>query len=82
MTDEGGGDAKLLAVPIKQECAVYDHIESVDQMSKTQLNQIAHFFQHYKDLDSGKWVQLDGWAGAEEAKAEIVRGVERYNNSK
>ncbi|MCB1650381.1 MAG: inorganic diphosphatase, partial [Pseudomonadales bacterium] len=60
----------------------YDHIESFEQMSKAQLNQIAHFFQHYKDLDTGKWVRLDGWADAEEAKAEIVRGVERYNNSK
>jgi inorganic pyrophosphatase len=82
MADEGGGDAKLLAVPIKQECALYDHIESFEQMSKAQLNQIAHFFQHYKDLDTGKWVRLDGWADAEEAKAEIVRGVERYNDSK
>ena len=78
MTDERGGDAKLLAVPIKQECALYDHIESVEQMSKAQLNQIAHFFQHYKDLDSGKWVQLDGWGDVDEAKAEIVRCVERY----
>ena len=82
MTDEGGGDAKLLAVPVKQECALYDHIESFEQMSKAQLNQIAHFFQHYKDLDTGKWVRLDGWADAEEAKAEIRRGVERYNDSK
>lgn len=82
MTDEGGGDAKLLAVPVKQECALYDHIESFEQMSKAQLNQIAHFFQHYKDLDTGKWVRLDGWADAEEAKAKIRRGVERYNDSK
>ena len=80
MTDEGGGDAKLLAVPVKQECALYDHIESVEQMAKAQLNQIAHFFQHYKDLDTGKWVELHGWDGLEEAKAEILRSVERYNN--
>jgi inorganic pyrophosphatase len=80
MTDEGGGDAKLLAVPIKKECALYDHIESVEQMSKAQLNQIAHFFQHYKDLDDGKWVRLDGWGGVEEAKAEIMLSVERHAN--
>jgi inorganic pyrophosphatase len=80
MTDEGGGDAKLLAVPIKKECALYDQIESVEQMPKAQLNQIAHFFQHYKDLDSGKWVRLDGWGSVEEAKAEILLSVERYNN--
>ncbi len=80
MVDEGGGDAKLLAVPIKKECALYDHIESVEQMSKAQLNQIAHFFQHYKDLDDGKWVRLDGWGGVEEAKAEIMLSVERHAN--
>ena len=80
MTDESGGDAKILAVPIKQECALYDHIESVEHVSKTQLAQMAHFFQHYKDLDSGKWVRIDGWSDADEAKAEILRCVERYAN--
>ncbi|MCK7501237.1 MAG: inorganic diphosphatase [Comamonadaceae bacterium] len=60
-------------MPIKKECALYDHIESVEQMSKAQLNQIAHFFQHYKDLDNGKWVQLDGWGGADEARTEIFK---------
>ena len=78
MTDESGGDAKILAVPIKQECALYDHIESVEHVSKTQLAQMAHFFQHYKDLDSGKWVRIDGWGDADEAKAEILRWVEHY----
>ncbi|MBK7984418.1 MAG: inorganic diphosphatase [Candidatus Competibacteraceae bacterium] len=80
MTDESGGDAKILAVPIKQECALYDHIESVEHVSKTQLAQMAHFFQHYKDLDSGKWVRIDGWGDADEAKAEILRCVEHYAN--
>ncbi|CDI00908.1 Inorganic pyrophosphatase [Candidatus Competibacter denitrificans Run_A_D11] len=80
MTDEDGGDPKLLAVPIKTECALYDQIDSVDQMPKSQLNQIAHFFEHYKDLDSGKWVRIDGWGSAEEAKAEILQCVERYND--
>lgn len=79
MTDEKGGDAKVLAVPIKQECSLYDHIESVEQMSKTQLSQIAHFFQHYKDLDAGKWARIDGWGNAEEARGEVLRSVERYN---
>jgi len=82
MTDESGGDAKVLAVPIKKECALYDHIESHKDMSQMLLNQIAHFFQHYKDLDSGKWVQIDGWGDVAEAKAEILQSVERCNNSK
>jgi inorganic pyrophosphatase len=81
MTDESGGDAKILAVPIKKECAQFDDIESYEQMSKTLLGRIAHFFQHYKDLDSGKWVKIDGWDGPEEAKAEVMRSVERYKES-
>ncbi len=81
MIDEKGGDAKVLAVPIKKECALYDQIESVEQMPKAQLGQIAHFFQHYKDLDSGKWVQIDGWGGLEEARAEILGSVKRYEDT-
>jgi inorganic pyrophosphatase len=81
MTDESGGDAKILAVPIKKECTQFDDIESYEQMSKTLLGRIAHFFQHYKDLDSGKWVKIDGWDGPEEAKAEVMRSVERYKES-
>ncbi|MDQ5911689.1 MAG: inorganic pyrophosphatase [Pseudomonadota bacterium] len=79
MTDESGGDAKILAVPIKKECTQFDDIESYEQMSKTLLARIAHFFQHYKDLDSGKWVQIDGWGSVQEAKEEVVRSVDRYN---
>ena len=79
MTDEKGGDAKLVAVPVKKECATYDRVESIDDLPKSLLNQIAHFFEHYKDLESGKWVRIDGWAGLEEAKAEIMSSVERYN---
>ena len=41
----------------------------------------AHFFEHYKDLDTGKWVKIDGWAGIDEAKAEILASVERFNNA-
>lgn len=81
MTDESGGDAKILAVPIKKECALYDHIESHKDMSQALLNQIAHFFQHYKDLDSGKWVRIDGWGDVTEAKTEILQSVERCNKS-
>jgi inorganic pyrophosphatase len=81
MVDEKGGDAKVLAVPIKKECSQYDDIDSYEQMSKTLLARIAHFFQHYKDLDSGKWVQIEGWGGPAEAKNEIVQSVARYNRS-
>ena len=51
-------------------------------MPKAQLNQIAHFFQHYKDLDTGKWVRLDGWGSLEEAKAEVLKSVDLYNQER
>jgi len=50
-------------------------------MSKTLLARIAHFFEHYKDLDSGKWVKIEGWGSPDEARAEIMDSVERYNKS-
>jgi inorganic pyrophosphatase len=46
------------------------------------LERIGHFFEHYKDLEKGKWVKVEGWVGADEAKAEIVAGIERYQASK
>ena len=51
-------------------------------MSKTLLARVIHFFQHYKDLDTGKWAQVDGWSGVAEAKEEVRRGVERYKELK
>lgn len=82
MTDEAGSDAKILAVPIDSLSREYRHINSVRQMPETLLDSIAHFFQHYKDLESGKWVKIEGWLGAEEAKNEIMTSIERFNNAK
>ena len=81
MTDEAGEDAKILAVPIDKLSRLYRGINTVRDMDEPLLDSIAHFFQHYKDLESGKWVKLDGWLGVEEAKKEIMVSVERYNNS-
>jgi inorganic pyrophosphatase len=78
MSDEKGGDAKLIAVPIKKQCALYDKVETLDDVPKALLDQIAHFFEHYKDLEPGKWVKLDGWGGMDEAVTEIKESVERY----
>ncbi len=66
MTDEAGGDAKLLAVPVEKVCG---------------LEMISHFFEHYKDLDKGKWVKIEGWEGIDEAHKEIMDGVARYNEA-
>jgi inorganic pyrophosphatase len=79
MQDEAGEDAKLLAVPVDKLTGLYRDMESPRDLPESILNQISHFFEHYKDLEAGKWVKVQGWVGSEEAKAEIVSGVERYN---
>lgn len=78
MTDESGEDAKLLAVPIDKLCALYRQIASPRDLPEMVLSQISHFFEHYKDLEPNKWVKVEGWLGVEEAKAEILSGVESY----
>jgi inorganic pyrophosphatase len=79
MSDEAGADEKLLVVPAAKIFAGYRHIENLAQVSGHWLARIGHFFEHYKDLEEGKWVKLDGWSGADDARAEIRAGVERYN---
>ena len=78
MTDEAGGDAKLLAVPIDKILPIYKHWQKPEDLNELRLRQIQHFFEHYKDLEKGKWVKIDGWYGPEEAKAEILSGVAAY----
>lgn len=81
MEDEAGEDAKLLAVPIDKLCNIYRAIESPRDLPEQTLAQISHFFQHYKDLEVGKWVKVQGWVGVEEAKVEILAGVTRYQDA-
>jgi len=81
MTDEAGGDEKVLAVPIDKLCNVYHKISAPDDLPAPTLDQIRHFFEHYKDLEPGKWVKVEGWAGPAEARKEIVTGVERYGQA-
>ena len=81
MSDEAGVDAKLLAVPIDKLCNLYRHIGGPRDLPELTLSQVSHFFEHYKDLEPGKWVKVEGWVGAEEAKAEIMAGVKRYQDA-
>ena len=78
MTDESGPDAKILMVPVNKLSSRFQHVEKPEDIGVELLDAIAHFFQHYKDLEPGKWVKIDGWADAETAKAEILASVERY----
>lgn len=79
MTDESGVDAKVLAVPQDKVCVAYRQVKDQGDLPSLLLEQIAHFFQHYKDLENNKWVKVEGWVGPEEAKAEIVASVDRFN---
>jgi inorganic pyrophosphatase len=78
MDDEAGGDAKILAVPIDKLSSLYLAIKSPRDLPEITTRQIAHFFEHYKDLEAGKWVRVANWVGAEEAKSEIVESAARY----
>ena len=79
MTDESGKDAKILAVPVTKLTPRYQQVTKPEDLGKDLLNSIEHFFTHYKDLESGKWVKVDGWEGIDSAKAEILASVQRYN---
>jgi inorganic pyrophosphatase len=81
MQDEAGSDEKLLAVPIDKVFSGYTHVHDIGRVSKHWLERIGHFFQHYKDLEPGKWVKISGWGDAEQARRIIGEAVERFNAS-
>ena len=81
MTDEAGEDAKVLAVPVSKLTPLYDDIKSHEDIPKVTLDQISHFFEHYKDLEAGKWVKINGWEGVESAGKEILDSVTRYKQT-
>ncbi|CEG58805.1 inorganic diphosphatase [Legionella fallonii] len=81
MTDESGVDAKLLAVPTAKLSKMYQNIESHLDLPQHLLLSIEHFFTHYKDLEEGKWVKIEGWVGPEVAREEIMSSIKRYNSS-
>jgi len=77
MEDEAGGDEKIVAVPISKLTQRYDNIRTYSDMPDITLQQIQHFFEHYKDLEPGKWVKVLRWGGAEEAQQLILDGIAR-----
>jgi inorganic pyrophosphatase len=81
MEDEAGGDSKLLAVPIDKVLPIYKHWLKAKDLAPERLAQIQHFFEHYKDLEPGKWVKVVGWGGPEDAATEIMTGIERYREA-
>ena len=81
MEDEAGGDAKILAVPIDKLTKFYTSWTSYRDVQQEMLDKIEHFFAHYKDLEKGKWVKIEGWASKDEARQEIIQSAERFKQT-
>ena len=81
MEDESGQDAKVLAVPVDKICQLYSDVNTFRDMPAELLARISHFFEHYKDLEAGKWVKIEGWFDVEEAKEEISSSVKRFQDA-
>lgn len=82
MKDEAGNDRKVLAVPLNKLTPLYEHVQKPEDFPPLLLKQITHFFGHYKDLEEGKWVELNGWLDAQAAKQEILHSIARYEQAK
>src|SRR6201988_2924933 len=77
MEDEAGGDEKIIAVPSSKLTQRYDRVRTYRDLPAITLQQIQHFFEHYKDLEKGKWVKVLKWGDAAEAHQLILEGIER-----
>jgi len=82
MEDDGCKDEKISAVPVPKLTQRYDKIKNYTDMPEITLKQIEHFFTHYKDLEPGKWVKIEGWKDVDVAKKMIVAAIERFNAQK
>src|SRR5271168_2709110 len=82
MEDEAGGDEKLLAVPSAKLTKRYAHVNNYSDLPSITIEQIEHFFAHYKDLEPNKWVKIVRWGDADEARALVIEGIERAKKTK
>ena len=78
MEDEEGRDWKIIAVPKPKLDPYYANWKDVSDIPEALKEKIKHFFEHYKELEPGKWVRVTGWKGAEEARKKILAAIERY----
>jgi inorganic pyrophosphatase len=81
MQDEAGGDEKIIAVPMPKLTKRYAHVHEYTDLPEITLQQMQHFFEHYKDLEPGKWVKVIGWGNATEAKQMISASIARAKKS-
>ncbi|MFM2200261.1 MAG: hypothetical protein RL769_316 [Pseudomonadota bacterium] len=80
MEDEKGMDEKIIAVPAKKLNSVYEEVEEIDQLPQGLVNRIKHFFEHYKDLEKGKWVKIKGYENSQSAKKIIAEAIDRASS--
>ncbi len=78
MSDEAGGDEKILAVPTNKLTRRYENVTNYTDLPMITIEQIQHFFEHYKDLEKSKWVKVEGWGDAAEAQRLIQEAIDRY----
>src|SRR6201995_5384582 len=77
MVDDAGRDEKILAVPVPNLNKRYEHVRNYTDLPPITIEQVQHFFEHYKDLEPGKWVKMKGWGDAAEAKQLILEAIAR-----
>jgi inorganic pyrophosphatase len=82
MEDDGGKDEKILAVPVTKTHPYYEKVQTYTDLPEVLLAQIQHFFEHYKDLEKGKWVKVTGWKGKDTACALIQEAMDRFKKDK
>ena len=78
MEDDGGGDEKIIAVPSSRTTQRYDKIQTYTDLPAITIEQIQHFFEHYKDLEPDKWVKIKEWGHADTARRMIVEAIDRH----
>lgn len=82
MEDEGGGDEKIIAVPVPKLTKRYENVHNYTDLPQITLDQIQHFFEHYKDLEPGKWVKIGDWQDVNAAKSIILDSIQRAKDEK
>ena len=82
MQDEAGQDEKIVAVPVPRLTRRYESVHNYTDLPEITINQIQHFFEHYKDLEKNKWVKVIGWGDATEAQGLIIEAIERAKAAK
>jgi inorganic pyrophosphatase len=78
MEDDGGVDEKVICVQTKDPR--YSHIQDIDDVPEQTKNEIKHFFEHYKDLEPGKWVKVGEWHGRADAEKLIEAALKNYKH--